>query len=303
MIKSKSPLGLVLLFLIPGLYVPAQESNFRQQLESINAELATAFRNKDAKTVMKYYDDQSVCMPEYHITLFNTTDIKRYFQQWLSVVKSSTYQRTIHEVLSFPGYLIETGTFTDTVIKTSNDTFTYAGKYMRHWKIQDNKKLVIYSDIWGGSSFTERSKFPLTGSEEPVKISPYNTGTNIEKEVKQRNRLIAELVTQRKGGEHAMLFTNDAIYMTYYTPMLIGMENIRAYFVDHEKPGDVTIDSIRINTGRTTGMGDFVLEHGYYGVRWSAGGNTGVVTGKSLNLWKRNEKGVLMMYRQMVNHN
>ena len=44
------------------------------------------------------------------------------------------------------------------------------------------------------------------------------------------------------------------------------------------------------------------LEEGRYRVAWRAGGDSGVVEGKSLNLWKRGEDGEWRLFRQAVNH-
>ncbi len=85
--------------------------------------------------------------------------------------------------------------------------------------------------------------------------------------------------------------------------MLVGIEKVKAYFIEHEKPGDVQIASLQINTSKIIDMGNFVLEHGYYRIAGNSGNNASwVVTGKSINLWKRDEKGTLLLYRQMVNH-
>ncbi|MEZ0130685.1 hypothetical protein AB9T88_13345, partial [Flavobacterium sp. LBUM151] len=62
------------------------------------------------------------------------------------------------------------------------------------------------------------------------------------------------------------MFTNDAIFMTYDTPMLIGMENIKPYFIEHEKPNEVSIDFLEIKTSTMIALGNFVIEYGYYHV-------------------------------------
>jgi hypothetical protein len=124
------------------------------------------------------------------------------------------------------------------------------------------------------------------------------------REIGGRNAPIGRLVSERKGDGHANLFLPDAIYMTYYTPMLAGIGNIRPYFVEHEQPGGVTIQSLELNAANIYPMADgkMLLEQGFYKVAWRAGGDGGTVTGKSLNLWKRDTAGTPMLYREAVNH-
>ena len=138
----------------------------------------------------------------------------------------------------------------------------------------------------------------------PATERVFRNDARVAEEIRGRNAIIGKLVTERKGGEHADLFLPDAIYMTYYTPMLVGIDNIRRYFIEHERPGEVAIDSLALSTGNIYPMdgGDLQLEQGFYVVDWRAGGDSGTVRGKSLNLWKRNQDGTLMLYRQAVNH-
>lgn len=83
------------------------------------------------------------------------------------------------------------------------------------------------------------------------------------------------------------------------------MENIKPYFEEHEKPNGVSIDSISIKAGKMIPINNFVIEYGYYyvDVSWDNKKGRAIVTGKSTNVWKRDENGVLMLFRQMVNHN
>lgn len=290
--------------LTSGVYCTTKPKSPREQVDELNAQRAAAFRSKNVQQLVSMYAKDAVCMPEYHTTLFDRASIGIYFTQWMAAVKSSSYKSQTSELQEQGNDLLETGTFTDTIIRTINDTVLYLGKYFRHWKLDSAKRPQIYAEIWGGSQWLDRTRFPFTGASDPVSIQPYNTGSTEEKLVIERNQLLGQLVKERKGAEHADLFTDDAVYMPYYTPPLKGIKDIRGYFIEHEKPGDVIIDSLSLITGRVTVINDLIMEHGFYGVKWIANDSTsGVVTGKSLNLWKRKPDGTLMMYRQMVNHN
>lgn len=279
------------------------KNDFKSKIETINSQMSKEYIDKNAEAIVSYYNVDGTCMPEYHKTLYKKSDILKYFQQWFAATKSNIYNRTIYDVETIKDYIIEIGTFRNAFIKTDNDSFVYKGKYIRFWKIEKNKTLTILSDIWGADDYLDRSKFPSIENTESDIIPKYAVNAKVREEVKNRNKIITELVIKRKGEQHSTFFSQDAIYMPYYKPMLIGFDSVKSYFIEHEKFGDVNIDSLQINASKIIDIGNFIMEQGYYGVRWrSNDNNTGVVTGKSINIWKRNHKGILMLYRQMVNH-
>lgn len=278
---------------------------WKGKLKSINSELANAFVTKDINVVMKYYDDKEpTCMPEYYTAIYTKNGIKSYYEQWFENVTINTYKRDIYEVQLIKNYLIEIGTFTNNFTRNGGTLFVYEGKYMNVWRIEKNQDLKLISEIWGANSAVDKSNFSFLKPEASImpKLSVTKT---ISDEVNKRNKRIAELVKKRDGEKHATeFFEKDAIYMTYDTPMLVGIDNIKPYFQEHEKPNGVSIDAIQIRASTMISLGKFVLEYGYYyvDVSWDNKKGRAIVTGKSTNLWKRDEKGILMLYRQMVNH-
>ena len=170
--------------------------------------------------------------------------------------------------------------------------------------MEKNGNLTLVSEIWGADTAVDKSNFSFI--EQQASIMPtVKISKDVSDEIRKRNELIAKLVKKREGEKHATeLFTKDAIYMTYDTPMLIGMENIKPYFTEHEKPNGVSIDFVQIKASTMINLVNFVVEYGYYyvDVSWDNKKTKATVTGKSTNLWKKDEKGVWMLYRQMVNH-
>lgn len=276
-----------------------------EKLKVINNELADAFVNKNIDVVMQYYDDKEpTCMPEFHKALYTKNGIQYYYQQWFDKVKINTYKRAVFEVQLVKNYLIEIGTFANNFTKPDSSSFNYEGKYMNVWKIEKNGNLTLVSEIWGADTAVDKSNFSFI--EQQASIMPtVKISKDVSDEIRKRNELIAKLVKKREGEKHATeLFTKDAIYMTYDTPMLIGMENIKPYFTEHEKPNGVSIDFVQIKASTMINLVNFVVEYGYYyvDVSWDNKKTKATVTGKSTNLWKKDEKGVWMLYRQMVNH-
>ena len=198
-------------------------------------------------------------------------------------------------------YLIETGKFLKQY--TLNDTLcTYNGKYLNVWQKDKTGQLKIVSEIWGSGTSISRNTFSFIKKIKPAPFTkPVKDSTS--QEITNRNNRIAQLVAAREGEKHALeFFTKDAIYLTYDSPMFIDFDAIRTYFSAHEKPGDVTVNNILLNTSRIIDLEATVIEYAYYSIDFSWNGGGGIFTGKSTNVWRREPDGILMLYRQMVNH-
>ncbi len=293
--------------LLVGVKIVAQPNNaatepYKSQIIQINKLMSNGYTGSNLSGVFAYYDAAAICMPEHYPAMYTLPAITNYYTQWLSASTTTKYTRTIYELEIMGEQLLESGVFEHLFAKADSTPVNYTGKYLRLWKITP-KGLKILADCWGASTYLNGNVFPPISQLSVGNDRPVIKTSSLVKEIKRRNQLIADLVQQRKGAEHATLFTPDAIYMTYYQPMLIGMDQLRPYFIDHEKPGDGFVDSIAINMGAILPMGNFVFEQGYYKVHWRNNDDSRViVTGKSINIWKRGKDGTLRMYRQMVNH-
>lgn len=278
----------------------------KEKLKTINSQIADSFLRKDFSVTTNLYDDnEPVCMPEYHKALYTKEDIKSYYQQWLSKFTINSYKRDIYEIQQIGNYAVETGTFNIHSTNENGAVLAYDGKYLNVWKVEKNGKLILESEIWGANKAIDGSNFASIKTKESEIPKPKINKT-LETEVGKRNERIAELVSKREGEKHAVeFFTKDAIYLTYDAPMFVGMENIKPYFEEHEKPNGVSIDSISIKAGKMIPIKNFVIEYGYYyvDVSWDNKKGRAIVTGKSTNVWKSDENGILMLFRQMVNHN
>ncbi|MFD1604619.1 nuclear transport factor 2 family protein [Flavobacterium artemisiae] len=300
----------VLVFFLAFLQLKSQTAQniteVKEKLTLINNQIAESFLHNDNTIIMGYYDEaEPVCMPEYHNALYSKKDIESYYKQWLSNFKINDYKRSIYEVQLIENYAVEIGTFHINTVGKNGVSLVYDGKYMNVWKVLKNKKLVLVSEIWGADKAIDGSQFSVIKSNI-TKIPKPKINQSIEEEVYKRNERIIALVKRREGEKHAVeFFTKDAIYLTYDTPMLIGMENIKPYFIEHEKPNGIAIDSLSIKASRIILLKNFIIEYGYYfvDVSWDNKKGKASVSGKSINLWKREENGLLMLYRQMVNHN
>jgi ketosteroid isomerase-like protein len=279
---------------------------FRSQLEGINVEIAGAFLSKDIDQLIKYYDAEAICMPEYHKPLYSKNGIKNYYQHWFDSASFKSYKRIIFKLEQVGDYLLEIGTFSHKFNRAATTAmFSYDGKYLNVWKVGKNNELILISEIWGADNPVDRSIFSFTKINETFETPGPTINKNIEREVNSRNQRIKELVTKRDGERHATeFFTEDAIYLTYDSPMFIGMETIKPYFMEHEKPDNVSIDSLSLKASKMINLKNVIIEYGYYtvDVSWNNNKEKATISGKSTNIWKRDKTGKLMIYRQMVNH-
>jgi ketosteroid isomerase-like protein len=282
-----------------------KKHDYREQLTILHQQRDRAFITKDSKTYLQSYADSVIAMPEYHAPVYGKQYLEHYYRQWFDSTSSTQLKRDIYEVQRIGNYILDIGRFTHDFKKADSSLVHYEGKYMNVWAIGAGHSVSLISEIWG-SEFPINSSLLSFAAKSPSGPLPgLSIDPAIEEEVNTRYQHIAAYVKNRQGTLHATeMFLPDAIYLTYDTTMLVGMNNIEPYFTEHEKPGPVSIDSISLLASRMIPVDSFVLEYGYYFVAVSWDNHKGGINvkGKSTNLWKRNNEGKLMMWRQMVNH-
>ncbi|QEC44334.1 YybH family protein [Pseudobacter ginsenosidimutans] len=279
------------------------KEDWQQKVEKLNLQFTKALEKGDVPAMMQYYAADAVSMPEHHATLFSPKSIADYYQRWLAATSDNRCKRLIYSVKIVEGFLLEAGTFTHDFVQAGHKPFRYSGKYIHVWRIGENKSLTLVGEIWGAASGFDRASLPLSSDNtSPVLPAPIKQGYSIQADsINHYNVQIAQLVKERNGAAFSAYYTNDAIYMPYYMPMVIGKDSIHQYYVVHEDPA-VTIDTVQINMSRVLPAGDYALVNGFYRVNWRAGEHSGLVTGKSINIWKREQDGKWRLHWQMTNH-
>lgn len=277
------------------------DSTIRKQIEEYNSSFATAFTDGNINDLTEVYTNLSILMPEHSRQRTGKDFIADFYKQWLSQSRITSYKKSILEIQDFGNYILEIGNFTEVLDYKDYKPFEYTGKYMVLWK-KDSKSMTIAAEIWGSDTYLEDRFIPQIDDSMILPTEEYFSSDKLTKEVKAGNSKIKELVHKRLGEEHAKMFMPDAMYLTYYTPILSGKNEITAYFKEHEKPGSLVIEKISIQTSGIIDAKKAIIEFGFYSVDWRDGDSNGNVKGKSINVWKRNDKGELMLFRQMVNH-
>lgn len=279
-------------------------SGIKKQIEDYNASFAIAFTKGNEDDLVKAYTDQAIFMPEHSRQRVGIKTIRDFYKQWLKQAKITSYQKTILELQDFGNYVLEIGTFNEDLNLNEQKAFSYIGKYAVLWKKPSKKGVppTIAAEIWGSSSYFDDKNIPDINDIEIPKTKKYIPTDKLTLEVKERNKTIKELVQNRQGAEHAKMFMPDAMYLTYYTPILSGEKEITDYFTEHEKPGTLRIEQISIETSNIIYAQKAIVEFGFYSVDWRDGDNHGNVKGKSINVWKKDSNGELLLFRQIVNH-
>lgn len=279
-------------------------SSIKKQIEDYNGSFAIAFAKGNQDDLVKAYTDQTIFMPEHSRQRIGIKPIRDFYKQWLKQAKVTSYQKTILELQDFGNYVLEIGTFNEDLNLNEQKAFSYIGKYAVLWKKSSKKGMspTIAAEIWGSSSYFDDKNIPDINDIEIPKTKKYIPTDKLTVEVKERNKTIKELVQNRQGAEHAKMFMPDAMYLTYYTPILSGKNEITDYFTEHEKPGTLRIEQISIETSNIIYAQKAIVEFGFYNVDWRDGENSGNVKGKSINVWKKDSNAELMLFRQIVNH-
>jgi ketosteroid isomerase-like protein len=297
--------SVLFLFAIPSLATVSDDKPiWKTKIESINQEISASLISKDIDAIMHFYHREAVSMPEHHITLFTPPAIHEFYSQWLDQASFIHYEKKIYDIQKEGLYIFETGLLNWSISREGKDHYNFDGKYMTVWKVDTQGQLSLYAEIFNANNFYERTALPEINLSKniPNENPGLQASQKIQAELVSRNHLINQWVKERKGREHSAIFRDDALYLPYYQPMKIGITEIRQYFDEHETPRE-TVYGLEIHASRIIDLGDCVLEFGYYKIEVGWGTDERYKgTGKSINLWKRNDRGILMIYRQIVNH-
>jgi len=294
---------LLILFAVPCLAHATDEARIERRLARANAGISRDWLAADAIALQSRYVDDAVLMPEHATARRGAPAIGAYYAALFKAARVTDYHRMSQNILEYDGHAVQTGTYRLVLAVATSPGREFRGKFMALWDLRtDTPRLVC--ELWGADSPFERTALPAIDLPSSPRASPDAPDPSLAAEVAARNALIGQLVTERRGSDHAALFLPDAIYLPYYSPMRIGITQIRDYFLAHEQPGEVAIEALHLERGaiRPLQGHDVVLEEGFYRVAWRAGNDHGVVRGKSLNLWQRDAQGELKLLRQAVNH-
>ena len=292
-------IGLLIVLWVPATSQTRAQDSLMQRLQVVHKQMASAYLHHDTAALLRIYAIDAVYMPEYHPALFGKKAIAAYLGRWMDSARIGSYARLTYDITKAGNYLVETGTFSNK-FSLRGRAIDYEGKYIDIWRIKSDGVLQLLSEITGSSRNIGRSDLPLSSFQIlDTSTLPKPTVNATSWAIKSLNEQVASLVVHGRGSEFAKYYTDDAIYMPYYSPLLIGKAALDTWYRQHEGP-NTQISAVHIGATRLIDVGTYVLEDAYFKVDWPGGDPRISVTGKNITIWKRDHTGRLLVFRQMT---
>ncbi len=293
---------LLIVLWLPGALQARAQDFLMQRLQVVHKQMASAYLRHDPAALLRIYAINAVSMPEYHPALFGKKAIAAYLGQWMDSARVDSYSRQTYDITKAGNYLVETGTFSNK-FSLRGRAIDYKGKYIDIWRIKSDGGLQLLSEITGSTRNIDRSDLPLSAFQildASILPKPIVNATSLA--IQSLNDQVASLVVHGKGKEFAKYYTDDAIYMPYYSPLLVGKAALDAWYRRHDDNPNNKISAVHIGATRLIDVGAYVLEDAYYKVDWPGGDPRNAVTGKNITIWKRDHSAHLLIFRQMTVH-
>jgi ketosteroid isomerase-like protein len=125
-------------------------SKIKATIEAMSDELVQATLEGDVDTVMSYYTEDSVSMPNYHGILDGSRAIREYQENMYAVgIEFQSMDFTTLDLWKCGDLVYETGTFgISLTMPGAPEPVTDHGKYMTVWKRHRGGVLKIKTEIW-----------------------------------------------------------------------------------------------------------------------------------------------------------
>lgn len=277
--------------------------NYRIELEVINSKMEQLYLAEDALGLTSLYASQFTFFPEYKPAIFEINSLSKFFNDWFTAGDIKIYKKKISTVEVYSGHLLELGTFSFHYSSAKNPQGEYKGNYMVLWKIDNDRKLSIISETFGADTYIEPEVVPYVDVqvEETNFAAIDNVNKKLINEIEEFDAVVLKAVANGDGYARADGFTNDAILLSTFDSIHVGMENIRPKMLKTYTPNMSYI--VKHYYNRIYDLGDYVFVAGQYKGGWGDSTKGGRFEGNMSNLLKRTKNGKLLMHRQAGNRN
>ncbi|SHJ71207.1 Ketosteroid isomerase homolog [Reichenbachiella agariperforans] len=279
--------------------VDAQTASF---LEGFRAGFSKAFRNEDIDALLKASSEEVRLMPEFQRTVLGKKNSSDYYQAFFDKFDIQSYQREVIEVLSIDNVLIELGYFNLKMTDPQLRQFELAGKYQDVWQRASNGEMKLISQAWNYNhavDFADQLRF----EDVPAVIMAYQphlpVNSDITLELAALNLLMVETIPQKDAKLWAQFFTEDGMFIYSNNPIYEGKEELDTYLDQHVNELPV-FEKLQNRTDKIIELNGYVLEYGSHIAVWRMNEYSGVNTGKTLKIWRRQNNGALKIFRQMA---
>jgi ketosteroid isomerase-like protein len=130
------------------------QKDLKVMVDRLSGQAEKAFLSGDIETMLHYYCDDIISMPNDHPMIRGKADLQRMTEAILSTgMKFQSIESTSVEVQSDGKYVHEIGTFSQVVIMPgTTEPMKSVGKYLTIWKRQPNGELKIAVEIYNSDS-------------------------------------------------------------------------------------------------------------------------------------------------------
>ena len=161
--------------------------------------------------------------------------------------------------------------------------------------------MSIISETFGADEYIEPEVVPY--ADVQVEETNFTAIDNVNKklivEIEEFDAVLLKAVANGDGKARADGFTKDAILLSNFDSIRVGMENIRPKMLKTYTPNMSYI--VKHYYNRIYDLGDYVFVAGQYKGGWGDSIKGGRFEGNMSNLLQRAENGKLLMHRQAGN--
>ena len=279
-------------------HLEAQTHDF---LEEFRRDYKAMFQNEDFESLTNYYSNQVRLMPEFNGTVLGLDKVKMYYDVFFKAFDIKEINRQTIEVLDLGSKIIEHGSFKLTVSDTGGQ-YLLEGKYQQIWDLttQGNYRLIL--EAWNydhGVSIGDKLRFYDVPSIRMALEPHVPIDSNISFELAGLNALMELTIMEKDANIWSMFYTDDAISMHSFSPLVSGRIALDNYFEAHAKEMPV-FEKLDVRTDRIEELDGYVLEYATAIANWRNGSNSGISTSKNTRLWRREPNGSLKIFRMIA---
>ena len=240
----------------------------RIDLEAINIRIEQLYLTEDVNALTSLYASQFTFFPEYKPAIFEIKALNKFFKDWFTSGDVKMYKKKIFAVEVYSDHLLEFGTFSLQYSSNKNPQGEYKGNYMVLWKSDNDGKLSIISETFGADTYIEPEGVPYVDVQ--VEETNFTAIDNVNKkliaEVEEFDAVVLKAVANGDGTARADGFTDDAILLSSFDSIHVGMESIRPKMLKTYTPNASFI--VKHYYNRIYDFGDYVFVVGQYKGGW-----------------------------------
>jgi ketosteroid isomerase-like protein len=271
-------------------------------LKKFRRDYVDKIMNNNPTALEVYYADSIRLMPPFQKTIIGKKGCTAFLQAFLDRFIVSHFSKTEVEIVDMGNQLMEIGTIVMQVtLKNNGSKHELRGKYMDLWLKKGEGEMLLLSEIWNYDAYYgdihDQLRFDVTPSLHQAMLGNVPITNSIRFELAAYNRLLDATVTQHDAATWALYYTDDAMLLSSYEPIIRGKEAIKAYLEKHAKelPHFVELD---IRSDRVDDLGPFIVEYASH----IASLKNSVSLGKNIRVWQRQPDHSLKMIRSIGNY-